>query len=360
MNIFEGDYNDDLDIISLHIKVLKNFGEIRSKRLGEIDHEIKTVEDELNVPMFYIDRKLKLRKLEELKKEKDDLNNNAKKNEYMIKSKLIVEEYNRLPRMEYKIVFNESGANIVQDKNYSKRQILIIKYLNLLKNYFIVDISKKIYNNEVVRNNIEAFTIVKDLNPDITPKNNYEDRENFRKAMMKYQCKEDVTFPADLFSKLDDHFRKYKIPIGEEIKRMNVNKEWHFKYVKDDEVFIASKELLFRALSEIGYNTYYKFFYSICHEYWGWHVRDISDIEDDIMEDYDLSQRVYERIKGKYKKKISSVNVQYRLFRHLRRRKHICEADDFKLIKTQDILDIYEEIWFEMCDTLGWDKEYIF
>lgn len=352
MELIDGIYKDDLDIYSIHNWMIKRFKDIKKTKLPVIKNKIKQLEKELETPQFLIEKKIKLKEIDKLKLEELEIETNSKEEEYISRTGSIISNYCNLPRLKKQIIFTNSGTDIIHDENYSSRQVLIYMYISILRNYINVDIIRHIYHNDIIRNSIEIFSTSKDINQDIPIRNNYENRENFKKAMYKYQCKEDVIFPSDLYTNLDLFFTKYSMPIGSEVRKMNVNHEWHFDF--------TSKELLFKALAEIGYNSYYKYFYTICHEYWGWHVRDISGIEEEIMEEYDVTQRIYERIKGKFKKKISSMNVQYRLLRHLKKKKHLCEVRDFKIIKTQDILDCYEEIWKIICHELDWSFEHIF
>lgn len=351
MERVEGVYKDDLDICVLHDTMLKEFKSSKSK-LTNIRNRIKELKDELEKPMYMIEKKKRIKELDSLTVEEFNIANNIKRDEYIDRVTDIVNEYSQLPRLKKHVVFTSTGANIVHDETYERRQMLINIYLSILRNYTQVDVTKHLPHNDVIRYNIQISGSGKDSNQDMPSKNNYETRENFRKVMLRYQCKEDVVFPEDLESKLDDHFTKYSMLTGAKVRELNVNGEWHFLF--------TNKELLFRALADIKYNNYYKYWYSIVHFYWGWHVRDISNIEEEIMEEYDMAQRVYEKIKSKFKKKISSMNAQYSLLRLLKRKKHECEVRDFKIIKTPDILDSYEEIWRITCDELGWEFEYIF
>lgn len=350
MDLIEGTYKDDLDITTIHIKMLREFKDAKDK-LPIIENRISELENDLRKPLYVIERKGKSREIDKLREQYRNIKDNIKRDEYVNRTKDIIEEYCSLPRMKKQIVFTSSGADIVHDETYNRRQLLIVMYLSILKNFINIDIVKHIYHNDIVRSAIELSSLNKDSSVEVPSRNNYENRENFRKAMLYYQCKVDITFPIDLYSKLDSFFTKYSKLVGAEVKKLNTNHEWHFMF--------TSKELMFKALAEIGYNSYYKHFYTICHEYWGWHRRDITNIEDEIMEEYDITQRVYETIKGEHKKKISSMNVQYKLLWLLKRKRHICEVRDFKIIKTPEILDDYEEVRKLICDKLGWPFEHI-
>jgi hypothetical protein len=353
---FNGTYSDDLDIISLHSEALNNFKKNKTIKINELQNSIDEIKNELdNIEMYEIDRKLKSRRLTALLTELNGISSDKLRNEYSTKVKLIIEEYSSLPRMKNKISFKDDIAEFKRDSNSGRRQILIIQYLNILRDYFTVDISRKINGIFQIKKETQTSTISGNVNQETIQKSSHENRENFKKAIAKYQGKEDNRLPEDIYEKLDDYFKKYSLPMGSEVRRCNVNGNWHFRYKKGNVDIVLSKELLFKALTEIKYNEFYDSFYIICHRYWGWKLRDISDIEESILKDYDLKQPVYEKIKFKYNKKISSINVWYDLYRLLKKHHHPCEVRDFKIVKTDEIIMVYEEIWDVYCKELEWE-----
>ena len=70
------------------------------------------------------------------------------------------------------------------------------------------------------------------------------------------------------------------------------------------------------------------------------------------MDDYRTAQQVYDQIP---KERKSCLNTQYRLFKHLQRRGHICKFEDFKVVKTRDILEYHDDTWRIICEQIGWD-----
>ena len=53
----------------------------------------------------------------------------------------------------------------------------------------------------------------------------------------------------------------------------------------------------------------------------------------------------------------SSLNSQWRLYKHLKRLGWPCKEKDFKIPTTQDILDFHKIKWAEICDILGWENK---
>ena len=111
----------------------------------------------------------------------------------------------------------------------------------------------------------------------------------------------------------------------------------------------TTKQLMYKALLETGNSGYYEDINLICHVYWGWLLPDIEHLEDRIMHDYDVTQRIYNEIP---KDRRSSLNSQFRLYVHLLRyQKEISfpiRAKDFKIPTTRDILEWHYSIWSEI------------
>lgn len=178
-------------------------------------------------------------------------------------------------------------------------------------------------------------------------KNSYEDRLNYEKSIKRYKGEQPNKLPADLFTKLDRHFSSYGKLISSQVISMPLVNGKRGPY---------ERESLFRALKEINYSGFYEDINLICHIYWGWDLPQIDHLEAQLMEDYDKSQLIYEQIKSR-KGRSSCINVNYRLFRHLRRLGYPCRQEEFKMIKTKEILEDYEMIWKEICLKLDWIYE---
>jgi hypothetical protein len=172
-------------------------------------------------------------------------------------------------------------------------------------------------------------------------KGNYEDRENFLKAIKRFQGKQPNKLPSDLLDKIDQHFGCYGFPTCSEVRNMapELGRQK------------MSKEKMYTALQRIGYSGFYEDINLICHLAWGWELPNISGLEIQLMSDYDLSQKVYNEINQPGQ---SCPNVQYRLFRHLQRLGHSCTQKDFKIIQTEEILNNYESKWKVVCEQLTW------
>jgi hypothetical protein len=115
----------------------------------------------------------------------------------------------------------------------------------------------------------------------------------------------------------------------------------------------TSRTLMFKALKDTGNSHYYDHINLILHEMWCWKLPDITHLEDQIMDDYDKSQRVYEALP---KDRKSSLNSQFRLFKHLRRLGYPCKSRNFRIPTTHDILEFHENMWAKICEVLDWEN----
>ncbi len=175
------------------------------------------------------------------------------------------------------------------------------------------------------------------------------DRINFMKALEKYQGKQAHNFGPDLFDKLDAYFISINMEIGSVISEypLVINNKSSIRRRGN-----TTRDIMMKALKTINAKCYAEI-NLICKIYWKWELPDISHLEAQIMEDYDISQEIFERIKGDRK---SCLNIQYRLWRHLSRIGHPCLPSDFKLIKTSATIDYYENMWENICRELKWDR----
>lgn len=86
---------------------------------------------------------------------------------------------------------------------------------------------------------------------------------------------------------------------------------------------------------------------------WGWALMDFSHLEDQVMDDYDTSQRVYEILP---KDRKSSLNRQFRTYKHLRRLGFPCRTSQFRIPTTHDILEFHNTMWSKICEVLDWEN----
>jgi hypothetical protein len=258
---------------------------------------------------------------------------------------------------------NDKKHNLTNEEEDLLKRILQ-KYVAIAKNYHNIrvsyptnknicsickkDISQLHYDDNAMiycpqcgseQTQLMQTTIVSE-NKTLNCKDGYEDRENFEKALYRFQGKQVNHPPERLFKELDMYFQSFDPPLpkGEEIRLLPLAS----KGVKKG----TSKSMMLKALSETNNSVFYEDVNLVCHLYWGWSLPDLSADEEKIMNDYDTTQEVYKRLP---KDRKSSLNTQYRLWQHLKIRGYHYPIEDFKIVKTHDILVEHDKLMEMMC-----------
>jgi ribosomal protein L37AE/L43A len=361
----EKTFSDNLDILELHDFLMKKFEFERETKTKLILKQIEIEKQKLEEPLYLIEIKIIKNNILELESEYHHLIHHHKINEYYKFTNQIFEYYNQIGHKKKIISFNNTKQTKKEDEiNTKLRKFLIEKYLDIFKRYHEIHITHtqnlkticpvcqtdltKVISEEAgivvcPKCNTEKTMLihtsiiseVKYMNS----KDGYEDRENFWKALQRFQGKQNNHIPERLYKELDEYFKSFGLAIGKEI--------CSFELTKKGTRGNTSRGMMFKALSETNNSVFYEDVNLICHLYWGWLLPDISADEEQIMNDYDMTQEVFKKIP---KDRRSSLNAQYRLWQHLRVRGYRYPIDDFKIVKTPDILVEHDRIMKIMCD----------
>jgi Zn-finger nucleic acid-binding protein len=363
--VIEKSFSDNLDILELHEFLIKKFEFEREIKTKLILKQIEIENKKLEQLLYVIEIKIIYDIITNLRNEYESIIQCKKKKEYLHLTKELFELYHQVGYKKKIISFHITKQIKKEDIIHTKfRKLLIEKYLDIFKRYHPIYINyaqtlkticpvcqydlSKIISEEVgivvcPKCNTEKTMLihtsiiseVKYMNS----KDGYEDRENFWKALQRFQGKQNNHIPERLYKELDEYFKSFGLPIGKEICGMELTK----KGTRGN----TSRGMMFKALSETNNSVFYEDVNLICHLYWGWLLPDISADEEQIMNDYDMTQEVFKKIP---KDRRSSLNAQYRLWQHLRVRGHRYPIDDFKIVKTPDILVEHDRIMKIMCD----------
>lgn len=361
-NTYESDsqdvvfYEHHCDLTKVHLKVRDKFSELHSKA-PEWRIELRTLQYRLEQPNLRVPERRDLEKriatlntLLSLISKEDGY---PLWREYLTRSKDILLRYKELDP-------DESNHDLVYEFNQIIRDyctIIIIRQINhdytlcpgcdlprvhqggslICQTCGIQDelISKESYRGTGRRH---AYN----------KKNQYVSKDNFLKGLQRFQGKRSRKLPVDMFDKMDEYARQFGMPVSDEVKKMPLGadgrrgpKEYTRAYMKS-------------LLDILDFKTYYNDINVITHLYWGWKLPDISEFEEQIKKDYELSQSVFNEL---HKDRQSSLILPYRLYRHLKRVGYPCNIEDFDIVTTPEIKQSYEDIWKEICDKLGWEFE---
>jgi hypothetical protein len=361
---FNSIFRDDLDIGEAHRFILSKLDE-RVKN-SKIPFKLAALEEGLKERQTLVEKKDKLRRIEKLKLKQERLS--TIKEDYTKDVSRIVEQYGKLGPIDKVLSFAKEKAKEENPLKKELRERLIATYLELTRKYYkinavlegkeatcpgcgqeypkeIVDeFSCTACENCGVERKLMAKVPVSTENvKDNINRNNYEDRKNFIKSMERFQGRQVIKNTSFLFRDLDSYFTSYGYENGEKIRSRPLDNRGKKKG--------TNKKTMFEALAEKGYAHYYKNINLICHLYWGWALPDISGIEEKLLQDYDSFQRVYEKIKTSRK---FGLNNDYMLLILLLKQNYKCSEEDFKIVKTEEIFEDYEETRRMVYKELGW------
>jgi hypothetical protein len=370
-DLVKGSYKNDLNINKIHEAIILRF-QYFHRNVNKFNEKI-IVLNELIEDDTRPDNEIKILR-QDLNRYQENLNdyqNNISYNIYMKKVKNILEDYNKVASNKSKgIVFFKKTKEKEDEQVVKKRLTIIREYLDIAKEYirleivhkmFIknlcpgchVDLSKTYIDEEsglcvcpecgYEKESISHNSTFKDsLRVNSGNRNNYDDCENFNKALLRFQGKQIHRPPVKLYEQLDAYFTRINKSKGVEMCKLPL---------EDGKRKGTSREMMFEALSETNNSAYYDDINLILHNYWGWDLPNIVHLEDRIMEDYIATQQVYNSITQKDRN--ASLNIQFRLYVHLKAVDYPCSKSDFKIQTSRDSLIFHNEIWKTMCEKTG-------
>ena len=360
-----GSYTYDLNILELNECIIKMMEAFKKRRFEELE-KIKAEETyKISSPQYPIERNHSIETLKKVDKEIKDLIDNARKNEYITKVTPILIQYRDLGILKKYVTFGK-GVQMNHNEDIDKKILrfsIIEKYLEIAKKYAEINIYRKslvkgctlcgfdVSDIESVENenvicpncNMEITDIVRYKTDSTNSKksaSNYEGRINFMNELHRFQGRPTKSkIPANLPDLLDNHFRTKGFPTGNEIK----SNPALFKK--------TSKDLMYVSLKSIGMTGLYKDINLICHLYWGFELKNLENLEPQIMERYDIIDKVYEGLKDD---RSSSLNTQYELWWILDSLDFPCYPSDFKIPKTAEIFQYHERMREQISKLLNW------
>lgn len=385
-------YKYDFNLMDVHNLIVKKFDRQKRHEIKDLEKLLIREKDKLKERQNIVERKDTLRNIKKIEERIATIKSNTGFQSYTEKIDPLLKEYNIIGALSKIVSFasnkkKEEEDEVVPENEevQEKRHQVILDYLEIARKYMDLDVVREVkagnicqtcnYKLEEIMTNdpdenglvicpncdTEKIAIVrsrfyKDNTRTNNSGNNYEDRKNFVKALMRYQGKQHDKPGSDLYVVLEKYFNDKQLPKIDingnsvyispaEIKKLPLN--------KDGEKDGTSRLLMFKALKETDNKQGYDHINIILHEFWGWKLDDISHLEEQIMNDYDDSQRVYEVLP---KDRTSSLNSQFRLFKHLRRLRHPCRSRNFRIPTTPDILEFHENMWAKMADVLDWEN----
>jgi len=358
-------YVNDFNLIKVHETILRKL-KAESNQLTQLKTDLSFELDSIQKPQTIIERNKSLNKIKSIREEMQAIRSGIKIQKYLDKADPLIEEYKRIVPQKRKIDFTckntqELDEEEENDPKYRRKINLIDRYLYFARNYININVVQRKKNvnkcgcgcdlTDVPIDNfgtqmcpeceteryIIGFNLYK--SDTLASRNDYSDKDNFQKALLRYQGKQVDKIPDSLFGDLDKYFISRGKPTSEKIKCRTLDGKG--RKVGTD------LQMLYKALLATGYSSLYEDANLIAHRYWGWKLPDVTHLESIIMRDYEKTQRIYNMLQ---KERSSSLGTQFRLFKHLELRGHPCSIGDFKVVKMRESVEHHNAMWRDMCD----------
>jgi Zn-finger nucleic acid-binding protein len=384
----EGTYKYDFNIMDIHDMILKKFDHQKQHEILELEKKLNIQLERLKTKQNVVERKATRRVINKINEAIQNILSDRDYKTYIDKIKPILDEYSVIGTLSKIISFATRKTEQKDDdlpetpETQVKRQEIIFDFIKIAKKYIDIDLVREMregnlcpvcnYDLDTIEINQDEGTIVcpecmnekvavvrsfADITRTNNSGNNYEDRANFEKVLMRYQGKQPDKPREELYVVLEDYFKTNQLPkINHGSKTVYISSDYirnHIPLNSDGEKDGTSRPLMYKALQDTGNSKYYDHINIILNTMWGWKLDDLSHLEDQIMDDYDKSQRVYENLP---KDRKSSLNSQFRLYKHLKRLGLPVQSKNFRIPTTHDILEFHENVWSKMCKELDWEN----
>jgi len=352
----------DLDILSIDANIRKNFEE-EFKKLPI--HREKLCEIEASLQNDKLRRRVKVR----LEKARDDLLlyieelvTQCKYNFYVMETVQYIEEYKQILKTPIKVSFMGKAS-----KNYRQKSLIIDQYLEEAskhvdikfersrkpehircnncpnkKEFDIIDgniyVCTKCYSRQIVMKYNSSYNDIDRIN--IASKYMYDPKIHFRDCIKQYQGKQNCTILDKVYNDLEEQFFLHHLLHGDK----DTPKEIRFQNITKKHIMIFLKEL--------NYSNHYENVHLIHYNFTCIKPDDISYLEDQLLDDFDILIELYHK-RFKHIKRKNFINTQYVLYQLLRRHRHHCNKEDFIILKTIDRKFFHDEICKILFEELG-------
>jgi len=233
----EGIYKYDFNIMNIHDLIMKRFNRQKNYDLQDLERKLQEEMDKTREPQNIVERKNSLRIIAGLKDTIDNIMKDRDVTDYIDRIKPLIDEYNVIGSLANIVSFatnkkkDESSSDEeelpedpeIQDKRHS----VIYDFLEIARKYIQIDLIRDIKDGNLCttcnykldtsgvdpdetglilcpRCHTERISVVrsrfyKDNTRTNNSGNNYEDRANFEKVLMRYQGKQPDKPNPDLY-----------------------------------------------------------------------------------------------------------------------------------------------------------------
>ena len=366
-DLIHGTYHTDVDIIRID-KLIRDNIATEITNLHQKRQQLTLLKNQLNSSIRRSEVVCIKRDINKLADEINQIESNRKLLGYQSLASKYLEAYKKIGRYVQVINFGETTKTSVVDTN---RLRIIMEYLGIARKYIkinLIHVEKSNQDCQVCKTDLSNVypdnsgmikcptcqvethylqpTQQDNYTTNNTGKSNYKDKETFIKGISRYEGKQKVVFPLDLIDTLDSYFISKGYPSKNDSLQLPLVGTVEGRRKRKG----TGREMMMTALKDTSFSAHYEDCNLLSNLIWGSELPDLTMIRERILRDYDLSQQVFNRVKGQRK---SSLGADYRLFRHLWHLGFPCHPSDFKIVTTPAIIKYYEEVWEKVCSEIG-------
>ena len=233
-------YGHDVNLIELSDRILKYIESDSQKKIPILEQRILELKSKLEKRLYHNERQSLMKEISILQENLTKLDVSRKKENFIKSTQDITEDYKQLGILPNSSAFDENPTITEDPEKATIRKGLIFKFLSISQGYASLEIERKqevlscpecFYSLENIASNqderseiicpkcnfiLRVFVQVSTVHSD----SNYDDRDNYLKAIYRFQGKEKVNFNCDLHKILDKLFQSRNIPTSEEIREM--------------------------------------------------------------------------------------------------------------------------------------------
>jgi len=379
-------YKNDIDITLIHDVIRKRFSH-EKYMLPQYQQQVIDLKKLLSIATSINNNKKLTKEINDLNSKINDIQQDESWDNYVSKSKDLLFEYLEVTTDKTKgIVILGKRGETDDDKLKTEARLRIIdSYIAIASNYIILDIlriEKRVGKCPSCGTSFKKFNVDEDEGICICPnckwfreilakttfnrdpgkaysgmKNDYEDRENFYKAAIRFACKENKKFHINLEYDLDSYLVSHGHETCKVIREQPLVKGKKegvgFKIMMQALTALSrtkNKDLQYRKV----YSDYYENVWLLMHTLWGFETNDIIDLIPRLLEIYDLTQEIYVNMTPEERGgRDASLNTQFRLLEELLTCDFKCIKSDFKLPSSAKSLEIHVRSWKIMTTRAG-------
>jgi len=183
----------------------------------------------------------------------------------------------------------------------------------------------------------------------INNKYTYERKVHFKECMNQYQGKQNTSIKQEIYNSIEKQLELYKL-----LNTEATSKKKRFERVTKEHILMILKEL---SLCK-HYEDYVLIYNTLTTKE---NTNDITYIESDIMDDFVLFIREYDKKYGNLENNRKSfINAKILLYQLLCNRKHPCKLENFSPLKSIERLYYHDQVIREIFQNLGWNFTSLF